>query len=87
MKVIYLEWMDAVGNSAWIGTKSECTRWAEESGHYVREVGFLVEETKEFILFAQRYHPEDPHTQENYGAIHKIPKTWIKNRKILADIK
>lgn len=81
--IVYLEWADAVGNSAWIGDLRECKAWANESGYFIKECGFLIEENNQYILFAQRWHPEDLRSEEQYGMIHKIPTTWIRSKKKL----
>lgn len=85
--VVYLEWQDAVGNAAWKGNRKDCSEWAQRSGHFIREVGFLIEEHRAYLLFAQRWHPEDQESDEDFGAIHKIPTAWIRKKKILLRIK
>lgn len=81
--VVYLEWQDAVGNASWIGDSDRCSQWAKRSGHMIKESGFLIEEHKDYILFAQRWHPGDAESEEMFGSLHKIPTSWIRNRKKL----
>lgn len=40
-------------------------------------------EDKESITFASSWKIADDHTGEQYGQLHKIPKTWIKTRKVI----
>lgn len=82
MKLIYIEWADAINNHAsnW-NTKEDVTLWAKESDWYIRECGWLIEETKEHIVLAGSWKPEDEYTEEQFSLLKKIPKTWIRKRK------
>lgn len=70
MKLIYIEWMDAVSTDGWIKPDFElhpalCT-----------SVGFLVRENKDYITICQGYSNVD-----SLNGFFTIPKGWIKKRK------
>lgn len=81
MKLIYLEWTDAVASGCQWYEKSELKHWEDDSFWLVKEVGFIVKETKEFILLCSHYRPENNFNDTvEYGHLQKIPKTWIRKR-------
>lgn len=83
MKLIYLEWADAISSGCvWI-TKDELEDWLDTSEWIIKQVGFVLKETDEFILLASHYKPEDKWGEEQYGHLQKIPKTWIRKRKVI----
>ena len=82
MKLIYIEWSDALANANWF-TKSQAEEWANESDWIIRQVGWVVKETTKYIVIASSWKPEDSWTEEQLHLMQKIPKTWIKKRKVL----
>jgi len=81
MKLIYIEWCDALTNPNWF-EKQEALDWAEdeEYGNWiVREVGWLLKDSKEMIVIASGWNKYE----DKFVNLHKIPKTWIRKRKIL----
>ena len=83
MKLIYLEWADAISSGATWHTKSELNEWIEGSEWIIKQVGWLLKETDRYILIAAQLKPDDRFTQEQYGHLQKIPKTWIRKRKVI----
>lgn len=80
LSLIYIEWCDAVHNAQWF-VKDDAFIWAEEGSEWIiKECGYLLKETKEYICLANRYKPADNNTDEQFGGLQKIPKTWIKKR-------
>ena len=77
-RLIYIEWADAITDTGW-KTEKQSIKWAESNDWVVKNVGWLLKETKGYILLAAKY---SEITQE-YGLLHKIPTTWIRKRKIL----
>lgn len=82
MKIVYLEWADALHNSSWFYAE-QAIEWAKEAKWMVKEVGWIISETKEYIVFASRM-KEEHDENDSYGGLQKIPKTWIKKRKELS---
>lgn len=83
MKLIYTEWEDAVSNARWF-TRDEMENWADHASEWlIREAGWLIRETPRYLIIATSWKPEDENTDEQFCNLHKIPKTWIRKRKIL----
>lgn len=81
--IIYLKWVDSHSNSGWF-TNDEMAAWSTDIDWYSDDVGYLVRETKTMLVFAQRHDPPvGANRQEQWGNIHKIPKTWIRERRVL----
>jgi len=83
MELVYIEWADAISSgSIWI-THDELEDWLDTSEWIIRQVGFVLKETETYILLASHFKPEDKWGVQQYGHIQKIPKTWIRKRKVL----
>jgi hypothetical protein len=85
MKLIYLEWEDAIGQSGW-HTEEEFKQWATKDNTVCKQVGWVYKETKKYLILSSRlsldnYAQKDSELQ--YGQLEKIPKTWIRKKKIL----
>lgn len=81
-KLVYIEWCDALSNSSW-RSREEAEEWGDTDNWIVRNVGWLLKETKEYILFSSRWNVESKYSDEQWGLLQKIPKTWIRKRKVL----
>ena len=85
MKIIYIEWADAISSgSPWISA-DELEDWLDNSEWMIKHVGFLLKETKEYILLASKFKPDDKWSISSYGHIQKIPKTWIRKKEVLGE--
>jgi hypothetical protein len=81
--IVYIEWVDAHNNVGWFHL-GEAEKWAAGGDWWCQDVGFLIRETPRFLVFAQRHEPEGhANGDEQWGALHRIPKTWIRNKKVL----
>lgn len=80
-QLIYLEWEDAIANSRWFG-KDSAVAWGKENFAKIKEVGWLVYEDKEFLTLASRW-DNSVNDEEQFGGLQKVPKTWIRKRKVL----
>ncbi len=74
-KLVYLEWIDAVGNSRWF-TNSEAITWAKTSKWMVREVGWVIYEDSKVLCFASSWKIEDEYTGEQFGGLHQIKERF-----------
>ncbi len=81
-KLIYIEWADAVSNTTWFDDEM-AVEWADNTEWVVKQVGWVIKETKEYICIASRRKEEDTNTVAQWGQLEKIPKTWIRKRKNL----
>lgn len=77
-KLVYVEWCDAVANTGWF-SKEMALDWGKETHWIVRQCGWILEETKEYLLLGSR----NQESLEEWGNLQKIPKTWILKRKLL----
>lgn len=57
----------------------ETIKWADNEDWLVTQVGFIIKETKEYLLIASKRASYDKDNPE-YGGIMKIPSTWIRKR-------
>jgi len=85
MKLIYLEWADATspdGRSWWY--EEDALEWAREDDYWISQSGWLLEETKEYILIAGAASDlKSSGITKSYAHLQKIPKTWIRKRQII----
>lgn len=80
MKLLYIEWEDAVHNAEWFHHEM-AEEWHGKDPYLIHECGWLVKEDKKGITLAGRMKPEDSNTDMQYGGLQYIPKTWIRKRK------
>lgn len=78
MKLIYLEWEDAIANSQW-NDKEEVEDFSEEIA-LIKQVGWVYKENKKYIVLVGRMDERNGECNE-FGNLQKIPKTWIRVRK------
>lgn len=84
-KLIYIEWCDAVnGNPHWL-TKDQVIEWAEEGEWIVKQTGWLVKETKEYILLGFGLREGDAYSESNFLGAMQIPKGCIKKQVDLTE--
>ena len=81
--LIYIEWADAIASDAdWVN-EEEMNEWIDDTEWIIKQCGFIVKETKEYILLAGHIKPKDSYTEKQYGHLQKIPKTWIRKRVVI----
>lgn len=74
MKIIYIEWNDAVSQDSWSDTKEIVPELA-----LIVSVGILIKETEDIVTVALN---QDV-TNEKHSCIMHIPKAWIKTKRII----
>ena len=59
----------------------DAKRWGNNEDWVIKQVGFLVDETKEYLLIASKLNPHVS-TEEDLkvDSLLKLPKTWIRKR-------
>jgi hypothetical protein len=83
--LIYIEWIDAISNNtSWL-SEEEILKWTDTTDWVIQQTGFLIKETKEYMLIASRINPQE-HGIKNLDGCIKIPKTWIRKRVVLKEI-
>jgi len=82
-ELVYLEWCDAITTPHPWMSQEEAIEWADEEDWVVSEVGWILKETKEYIVIASRKNLDDDTC--NFAGIMKIPTTWILCRLSLQE--
>jgi hypothetical protein len=82
MKLIYLEWQDAHTQAGW-HDKGQIKDFCDNHEFIIKECGWLVEETKRHIVIGTALKEGTEYWDEQTLNLHKIPKTWIKKRRII----
>ena len=80
-KLVYIEWCDAIANGLEWTDSDIAKEWGKKSEWIVRECGWVLEETKQYIVLASVWKPEDELCNEQFKQLMKIPKTWIMKRQ------
>lgn len=84
-KLVYIEWEDAVSNNLKWFSEEQALDWDKNISMIVKECGFILKEDKKHIFLVNRMadtrYDEDGSLE--YGGLHKIPITWIRERKVL----
>jgi len=83
-ELIYIEWCDAVETQKTWESLEDLKKWADSNDWITSEVGWLLFESKEYILIANRIASIYEENQE-YSGVMKIPTTWIKKRVSLSE--
>lgn len=79
-KLVYIQWCDACSNNtAWLNHE-EAIEWAKTHDWIVNQVGWILEETTEYILLAARTSEESEEFHSKVDGLIKIPTTWILKR-------
>ena len=83
-KIYLIEWQDAHSAAAWHDS-TEVDRFINKERCIVQEVGWILSETKDEIVMAGRTLKwgDDNGESPEWGALQKIPKTWIRKIKFI----
>ena len=85
LQLVYIEWCDASSDrGAWLRL-ADCFEWVDGADHTVHECGFILREDDKFLVMAMRWIKADEFQTDRFGQILKIPKPWIKKRKIIKE--
>ncbi len=81
MPIIYLEWCDAIADSTRWMSVNDAKDWGKNEDWVIKQVCFLLDETKEYLLLANRINPHLKTEDEiRVDGLLKLPKTWVRNR-------
>ena len=80
-ELIYIEWCDAVASGNEWQFEDIVLEWGEMTEWVVKECGWVVNETKDYIVIASCYKEADEFTDPQYKHLMKIPKPWVIKRK------
>jgi hypothetical protein len=79
-QLYYFEWCDAQTYVEGWHSEEDILRWAKTDNWIICQVGYLLIETKEYLVIATQHNPQID-TEDQFAEITKIPKTWIRRRK------
>lgn len=79
MKLIYIEWCDAMSSQTTWMSLEEAIEWADNKNWVVSSGGYLIKETDEYLLISREICTYDKDDTQ-LGGVLKIPKTWIRKR-------
>lgn len=82
MKLLYVQWEDASSRSSWSSLET-VEDWNKNGRFMVETLGWLVKDTDKVIIIAGSHNPESEYSDEVYGDLIRIPKTWIRKRKVI----
>jgi len=79
LKLIYIEWVDTVGDpdNGW-KTEDQTDEFFEREDNIVRETGFLWYEDKDYLYLVGKYMPSFNEVLSAHRT--KVPKKWILKR-------
>jgi len=85
MQLIYLQWADATVLYEGWQNEEEAIEWADTESFWIEHIGWVLKETKDYLLLvsARSTATKGSKSDIKYEHVHKIPKTWIRKRKII----
>jgi hypothetical protein len=80
LRLVYLEWVDTIGDpdNGW-KMEDETDEFFDREDNIVRETGFLWYEDKDYVYLVGKYMPSLVETLSSHRT--KIPKKWILKRQ------
>lgn len=81
--LVYIEWCDAIDGTTGWQTVKDIKEWAKSDEWIIKQVGWIMKETKKYILICSKYNPQGDGYHDMVAFPTKIPKTWIIKRKEL----
>jgi len=82
-KLIKIGWADAIENQDGWHTLEEAQEWHKDDDWIVHQVGWILEETKDYIVLFNKYNEPSAGRKATISGLFKIPKPWIKYKTIL----
>lgn len=76
-KLVYIEWCDAIDAGTGWRTTENAKKWAKTDEWIIRQVGWVIKETKKYILICSKYNPQGKGYHDEISHCTKIPTTWI----------
>ena len=83
MKLIYVKWKDAMASDTSWMSLDQAIEWGEDVCSDIDEIGYLIEENKEYILLASKINGGSEDSYTMVACLMKIPKKYIVERKDL----
>ena len=77
MQLVKIGWADAIENLNGWHTLEEALEWAKDDNWIVHQVGWILEETKDYILLSSKQNDASGGRDSTFGGLFKIPKPWV----------
>lgn len=77
---VYIRWTDACSDAHGWKSEEDAIEWANGVQWLVETAGWIIKETREYILIAQQRGDWISADDYQYANFMKIPKTWVKLR-------
>lgn len=71
-KLVLIKWHDACSAVEW-HTETDVDSWINDNGFNCENIGYLIRETKDFVVLAARVSWSD----KQYGLLEKLPRKMI----------
>lgn len=84
-KLVYIEWEDAYSVPSGWQTKKEIGGILSNESFIVKQTGFVIKETKRFIVLANQVNYLKL-SDSQYSGLHRIPKGCLRKRVNLTNI-
>ena len=81
--LVYIEWCDAMANISHWMNEDDAIEWAENGEGLVKQVGWMIKETKSYRLIAGRLGQINSDSLD-LGSLFKIPTQWVKKKQIIS---
>ncbi len=82
-KLTYIEWCDAIDAGTGWKTVEDAKDWAKSNEWIIKQVGWILKETKKYILICSKFNPQGEDYHDEVSQLTKIPKTWIIKYKAI----
>jgi hypothetical protein len=82
-KLIYVEWCDAITMKDGWYNLDDVLNWGKSETWTIRQAGYLIKETKKYILLASKYNYQKS-SEDMFSELTKIPRTWIIKKQIIS---
>jgi len=77
-KLFKIGWADAIENLNGWHNIDDAIKWAEDDDWIVHQIGWILNETEDYILFSSQYNGKSGGREQTFSGLFKIPKPWIK---------
>ena len=77
-KLVQIGWADAIENLLGWQSIEEALEWAEDDDWIIHQIGWVIKETKDYVLLASRLNEASGGRESAYSGLFKIPKPWIQ---------
>lgn len=82
----YFEWCDALAHNPGWTSEEDLLEWTENNSFIVSGFYWVITEDDNQITVAQSKTVDEEFEDTMYNSIYKIPKGWIKKRKVIKNV-